>query len=134
MRWHDVIWAISREAAADPILAGIYGSVIRMGGTQEHAVPSLEYWIIGDSASELWEPVTIQWDQWVHTLEDLVISEAAIRTLFDHPVPVTIQGVIMWSEFTDGASLVAPDRAGFHGRAARFRFTPLRDALRAGRS
>jgi hypothetical protein len=134
MRWHDVIWAISRAAAEDPILQGLYGEAIRMSGTQEHEVPSLEYQVISDTASELWEPVTVQWDQWTDSLNDLVISEAALRSLFDHAVPVTLEDVVMWAEFTDGAQLSVPDRAGFYGRAARFRFTPLRDCLRGGRS
>src|SRR4030042_1291341 len=134
MRWHDVLWAISREAQAHPLLAEIYGSAIRMSGTQEHAVPSLEYFIVADSASELWEPCIIQWDQWTTSLEDLVRAEAALRSLFDHALPVTMQAVVMWSQFTDGAELTSPERAGYYGRALRFRMTPLRDCLRGGRS
>ena len=183
MRWHDVLWAISREAQAHPLLAEIYGAAIRMSGTQEHAVPSLEYFIVADSASELWEPCIIQWDQWTTSLEDLVLSEAALRSLFDHALPITMAvggyrlivpdgylhlttgagyaavldddgylrlaggtlapalptperatDVTMWSQFTDGAELTSPERAGYYGRALRFRMTPLRDCLRGGRS
>lgn len=134
MRWHDVIWAISQAAAADSILRGIYADAIYANGARNWEIPSLEYDLITDSASELWEPCTVQWDQWCLSMEDLVVSEARLREMFDHAVPTTIQGVVMWAEFTDGASLTAPERSGFYGRAARFRFTPLRDALRRGRS
>jgi len=135
MRWDHVAQAIAAEAAADPTLAGIYGGAVRMNaGAQDFMVPGLEYHIVADSASELWEPVIVQWDQWCTTLADVVASERALRKLFDQDLPVTIQGVWMWAEFTDGADLTVPDRSGFYGRAARFRFTPLRDALRWGRS
>ena len=136
MRWDDVARAGRIAAAADPVLAAIYGEAIRMGATaQDFKVPGLEYQIIGDTAGELWEPIIIQWDQWVNDYEELVASERALRKLFDHALPVEIEGVYMFSVFTDGASLVdTPDRAGFYGRAVRFRLSPIREDLRPGRS
>lgn len=136
MRWDDVVLACRTEAAADPVLAGIYGAdAIRMGATaQDFRVPGLEYQIIGDTETELWEPIIMQWDQWTADYADLVASERALRKLFDHRLPVEIEGVYMFSVFTDGASLVdAPDRAGFYGRAVRFRLSPIREDLRLGR-
>jgi hypothetical protein len=136
MRWDEVAVAIAAEAVADPTLAAIYGADVRMGAlAQDHHVPSLEYQIIGDTATELWEPTLIQWDQWTNTFDELVRSERALRKLFDKDHMVEIGGVTMWTVFTDGASLVdSPDRAGFYGRAVTFRMTPVRDDLRWGRS
>ena len=137
MRWDDVVLACRTAAVADPVLAGIYGEdAIRMGATaQDFRVPGLEYQIIGDTETELWEPIIMQWDQWTADYADLVASERALRKLFDHRLPVEIEGVYMFSVFTDGASLVdAPDRAGFYGRAVRFRLSPIREDLRLGRS
>ena len=136
MRWDDVARAGRIAAAADPVLAAIYGAAIRMGAmAQDFSVPGLEYQIIADTANELWEPIIVQWDQWTHDYDDLVASERALRKLFDHDLPVEIEGVYMWSVFTDGANLVdAPDRAGFYGRAVRFRLSPIREDLRPGRS
>ena len=136
MRWDDVARAGRTAAAADPVLYGIYGASIRMGATaQDFMIPGLEYQIIADTAGELWEPIIVQWDQWVADFDDLVASERALRKLFDHDLPVEIEGVYMWSVFTDGASLVdAPVRAGFYGRAVRFRLSPIREDLRPGRS
>lgn len=139
MRWHDVLWIIGQQVAADPDLLTIYGSAMRMSGTQEHIVPSLEWFVVSDRASELWEPCSIQFDQWTDSLEDLVLSEAALRGIFDQAMPVTFtdpsggRDLVTWCEFTDGASLVGPDRPGYFGRAIRIDFTPLRDCLR-GRS
>lgn len=135
MRWDDVAKAVAAAAATDPTLVAIYGDAVRMGAAaQDHMVPSLEYMIVTDSGSELWEPVVIQWDQWTRDLPDLIASERALRKLFEQDSPVTIGGVYMWAMFTDGADLNSPDRAGYFGRAVRFRFTPIREDLRAGRS
>ena len=136
MRWYAVARAIAAAAAADTVLAAIYGEAIRMSAmAQDHIVPSLEYQIVTDTADELWEPVIIQWDQWLADFQDLVDSERALRKLFDQDLPVEIGGVYMWSVFTEGAELVdAPDRAAFYGRALRFRYSPIREDLRCGRS
>jgi hypothetical protein len=136
MRWDAVARAIRNEALADVTLAGIYGTAIRANASaQDHIVPGLTYQIIADTADEKWEPVIIQWDQWTNSLAELVASERALRFLFDQDLPVEIQGVYMWSEFTEGAELVDdPDRAGFRGRAVRFRYSPIREDLRCGRS
>ena len=94
MRWDAVGRAIAAEAAADPVLAGIYGPWVRMNaGAQDFHVPGLEWSLVTDSASELWEPCIIQWDQWVDDFDDLVISERALRRLFDHALDVEIGGV-----------------------------------------
>jgi len=141
MRWHDVLWIIGREVKADGDLAAIYGDAMRMAAkAQNLLVPSLEWFVVSDTGSELWEPCTVQIDQWVNDLESLVLSEAALRALFDQALPVTFtdpsggRDLVTWCVFSDGAELTSPDRSGFYGRAARFRFTPLRDCLRGGRS
>lgn len=134
MRWAAVIKAIAAEAAADPTLAGIYGTAIRMNaGAQNYLVPGLEYWMVTDTATELWEPQIVQWDQWTETLDDLIESERALRKLFDHDNMVTIGDVTMWAVFEEGADLQSPNRENYFGRAARFRFTPIRGDLRPGR-
>ena len=135
MRWAAVIGAISKVAAADPALVAIYGTAIRMNaGAQDYQMPGLEYQIIADSATELWEPVIIQWDQFTESLEDLVDSERALRKLFDHAFPVTMYGVYMWSEFEEGSELQSPSRENVFSRTVRFRYTPIRGDLRPGRT
>lgn len=138
MRWHDVFWIIGQEVRDDMDLSGIFGNAMRVQGTHEHIVPSLEWGLISDAGTELWEPCTIQFDLWTNTLEDLVLAEASLRALFDHNLPVTFEDksgardLVTWCEFQDGAELTSPDRSGYYGRAVRFQFTPLRDCLRRG--
>lgn len=136
MRWDDVLKASATAAAADPDLAAIYGEAVRLKATaQDHTVPGLLLWLVTDTAGELWEPVTIQWDQWTEDFQELVDSERALRKIFDKDNMVTIGGVTMFTVFTDGESLVDdPDRAGFYGRGLRFRMSPIREDLRCGRS
>jgi hypothetical protein len=135
MRWDNVAKATAAAAAADPTLAGIFGPTIRMSASaQTHVVPSLEYHLIADSASELWEPAVFQWDIWTDTMVELVTAERALRKLFDLRLPDLIEGVYMFAEFTEGFELVSPDLAGYFGRAVRFRFSPIREDLRCGRS
>jgi len=141
MRWHDVLWIIGLEVFGDDALAEIYGNAMRQKAEgQEHIVPGLTWFIVSDSGSELWEPCVVQFDQFTESQDELTTSESRLRTIFDRPLPVTFadpsgaRDLHAFCKFSDGASLVSPDRDGYFGRAARFRFVPVRDSLRAGRS
>lgn len=127
MRWPEVLEAIATAAAADSVLTGIYGTAIRQAGSAAFEVPALEHTLIADGEAEQWAPHTVQWDQWCETQADLINSERALMRLFHHDVPVVIGGLGMWALFTEGAELSSPDRDGVHGRAVRFRFTPIRE-------
>ena len=127
MKWDQVVKAQITEIMADPKLATIYGANVRMMGTGTQLVPSLEYMVIGDAETELWNPVTIQWDQWCFTMDDLIASERQLRRIFHQDLPVVMAGLRCWTQYTDGAPLTAPDRNDFHGRAIRFTVTPLRE-------
>lgn len=128
MIWDDLIERIYAIIDADTVLKGLYGDAMRMAGTAEHSIPSLEWTLITDRESELWAPHVIQFDQWSFNLEDVVTSERRLRALFHQDLPVLLGGdLLVWAEYQDGTVLAAPDRNGFAGRAVRFRFTPLRE-------
>lgn len=139
MRWDDVLEAVVGVAQADATIRTLLQlSEIRSEVEwAEHVVPGLTFHHVSDGVSELWEPSTIQADIWMTTLEDVVTVERALRRLLDHDLPTTLETVYCYAQFTDGASLGAamgPDRNNYFGRAARFRISPIRDALRSGRS
>jgi len=140
MRWDDVFRAFARAAKADETLVGIHGAdAIKVAsGWTEQVVPGLQYHVISDQGNlELWEPCIVQADQWCETVSELALGERALRRLFDHDGPVTIEGVYCYSYFTDGAELGAalgPDRNNYFGRATRFRIVPIRESLQRGRS
>lgn len=140
MRWDAVLRANIAAADGDPMLSSIYGAEIRLAGDVAPTKPALGLRLITDSVNELWEPALFQWEQWTLDDSDLVLSERALRDLFVHDVPVTIEGVYMWSQFEEGAELgtltgLGPDQqTNLFGRALRIRQIPIREALRAGRS
>lgn len=127
MMWDLVMERIRTEILADPILIGIYGSAYRAAGTGEQIVPSLEWTLIGDTETELWAPMIVQFDQWTKTANQNRQSELRLRGLYHCNIPRRINNdLTMWSEYTDGSILPIPDRSGIYGRAIRFRFAPLR--------
>lgn len=127
MKWAQVQALILDAIKEDAQFPSLYQSNIRMGGTQKTVAPVLEMWVIGDGESELWSTVTIQFDQWCLTMDDLVKSEQRLRRKFHRDLPVLFDEVRMWCQYLDGASLASPDRDSYFARAIRFRFTPLRD-------
>lgn len=128
MIWDDLLERIVTIVNADAVLLEVFGSSMRMAGTAEHAVPSLEWTMITDSEGELWSPHVIQFDQWSLDLEEVIRSERRLRALFHQDLPVRLGGdLLSWAQYVDGEVLATPDRNGFAGRAVRFRFTPLRE-------
>jgi hypothetical protein len=127
MRWPELLREIAAVAAADTDLISVYGTKIRQAGSVDHAVPSLEFMLIADTEEQQWNPHTIQWDQWCATQAELIVSERALQRLFNQDVPVVFGDIMMWAYFLEGAELATPDRDGFHGRALRFRYAPIRE-------
>jgi hypothetical protein len=126
VKWYWVIEELGNTVAADPTLAGIFGTRIAYVGVKEYAVPLLEHSLVGDAEDELWNPIVVQWDIWTTSAADTLTAERRLRTLFHQDMPTDLGGMMMWMQFIDGDSLGAPDRNNVAGRAVRFRFTPLR--------
>lgn len=138
MRWDDVLEAVMTAAETDATLVGIFGETyIRLSGTREYRVPSLEATVLSDDVAEVFEPTDLQWDIFAPSVQDLVDAERALRDLFDHERQVTIEGVRMWSFYLEGATLDGPtmdDATDVFAKAIRFRFAPVRERLTKGRS
>lgn len=126
-KWADVLEEVGAVLVADLVLFGIYGEDIRHEGSGVGTIPLLTYGFLGDVENELWNPCLVQFDQWTQGVEDLATSELRLRRLFHQPVPMPLGTMSVWAEYLDGGALSIPDRDGYFGRAARFRFTPLRD-------
>lgn len=129
MRWDAVLKAVGDEAVASPTLARIFTAAnIRLHGSQEFAVPSLQFRVIADTEGEEDAPCTVQWDIWTDDEASLTLAERILRRLFHHDLPVNIGGVEMiTSVYVDGSTLASPDRDGLFGRAVRFSHVPLRE-------
>lgn len=141
MRWDDVLASAMTAASSDATLLSVVdgnADRIRLSGERQYEVPSIEGTLLSDDASELWEPVDMQWDIFATSLADLVAAERALRDLFDRRGPVTIEGTYMWAEFLPGGGpLEGPgmnDENDVFAKGVRFRFTPVRERLTKGRS
>lgn len=133
MRWDHILQALINRMQGDATLSGLYGSAIRKRGTHKFTVPSLDYFVVTTSKSELWVPTIVQFNQWTRSMTDLATSDRRLEQLFDHDDMVTIEGVTMWAQYEDGGDLVGPETEGFYGIASRYRFTPIREKLLLGR-
>lgn len=126
MMWDQVLLRIVGIVTTDAMLAEIYGEHMRMVGSGDFQIPSLEWSLVSDSEQELWAPCVVQFDQWSEDSSAVVRSERRLRALFHQDLPAEFDGLIMTCTYIDGSVLASPDRDGFVGRAIRFQFTPLR--------
>lgn len=131
MMWDLVLAKAGNLARTDLALAAIYGDAFRLMGSGQSRVPLLEWALIGDDASgELWLSHTVQFDQFVKTMPELVASELALRALFHQDLPINLAGLQTFARYQGGENLVdaplaTPGRDNYLGRAIRFRLTPL---------
>jgi hypothetical protein len=126
MMWDQLLERAIDRLKANDTIATTFGDDIRMAGTGDLEIPSIEYTILSDIRGELWEPLLIQWDIWTQKAEDNRNIERIVRALFDQRVPTLWDGVMVMSDYVDGSQLATPNRAGFVGRGLRFRLSPLR--------
>lgn len=130
MMWDRVIERLRALMLVDGVLEPVFGDNVRMAGSGASPSPKvsmIEYTLVADSEDELWAPCVIQFDVWAPTFDKVTIGERRLRQLFNPPLPIELEGVMMWAQYVEGNLLASPDRDGFSGRAVRFRFTPLRE-------
>jgi hypothetical protein len=127
MMWDHVMVRVTALMLADDILIALVGANVRMAGTGDHKVPLIEWSHIGDTQNELWAPISIQFDIWAHTMDDMRAIERRLHQLFNKDLPIDVGGLRMFSVYNDGSMLATPDRSNYEGRAVRFHFTPLRE-------
>lgn len=130
MMWDRVIVRLLEQLESDPTIVELFGDRIRMTGSGEAPSPTnsvLELMLIADSEREIDAPCVIQFDVWAPRMEITAAGERRLRQLFNQSLPVDYGEGPMWAQYLDGTMLASPNRDGFSGRAARFRFTPLRE-------
>lgn len=133
MIWDRFLVALMQEVADDPTVAGVVGSrVIFATEGADYVVPGLEVSVLSDTVSELWNPLTIQFDIFARTFEQCAAVERVLRSRYHSQIPVTIGGMDVFAQYSDGTVLQLPARDKFFARAVRFTFTPLRAAYSGG--
>lgn len=132
MNWDLVIKGLLDELAAQPTLSAIFGEDIFLGGEQEHVVPSIQAHNLADTETELWAPVTVQFDFFHAELSKVITAENFVRVRYRAPLPIPIGNLTCFVQFEGGADLETPTRDRYFGRAIRFTFTPLKAAYTGG--
>lgn len=127
MRWDTVVDAWLGLVTPDTDVRSVLGQSpeFYMVGERERAVPSLEYSLIANTESEIWEISDVQLDYFTRSIEDLVKLEKALRGLLHHDLSITVSGIELWSELTGGRPLQGPSD-GVLSRSLDFRLTYLR--------
>jgi len=126
MMWDAVMERVRALILNDNGLATIFGDNYRMAGTGALQCPGLEWSLLGDTEGELWAPMLVQFDCFTYEAAATRESERRLRSLLHQNLPITIDGITLFAQYTEGSMLSTPDRSGIVGRAVRFRLTPLR--------
>jgi hypothetical protein len=126
MMWDEVMSRIATEIENDATMTRIFQGHFRHAGTSEMQIPGIEYTLLSDTETELWAPMLVQFDLWTAKAADCRAGERKLRGMFQQNRTIELDGVTMFSEYSDASDLMTPDRSGFVGRGVRFTFTPLR--------
>lgn len=125
--WDHVMEYVKALVTVDPTLSGLFGTNFRKAGPAvDLAVPVIEWSLLGDTETELWAPMLVQFDCWTNTAADSRAAERRLRGLFMRNTSIVFDTYTMLTEYSDGADLAVPNRSGYVGRGVRFRMTPLR--------
>jgi len=129
MMWAEVMERVVAQIAAHPTLGVLYENRVRMASPSgEQQVPGIEWTLIGDTETELWEPILIQIDIWYTDHVVMIQTERIIRGMFRQDLPFKLGGdFTVIATFETGVSLAVPDRSNFYGRGLRFRIAALRN-------
>lgn len=124
--WDLVMEAVKTLITADATLSGIFGENYRQAGVSDITIPVIEWTLLGDTESELWAPMLVQFDCWTERAVSGRQAERRLRSLFHHDTSIVFDGYTMFAEYAGGTDLAKPNRSAFSGRAVRFQLTPLR--------
>lgn len=127
MTWDIVLSAMLNDLAADPYFASVFTAAkIRLSSENSaFDVPCLEGTLIADTQTEIWEPMTVQFDMFHPDLDVLLEVENQLRLRYHTMLPIEIGGVPCFAAYADGSMLETPGRDSYFGRGVRFRITPL---------
>lgn len=128
MRWDVVVEAWLGLIAPDSDVTEVLGAdpEFFMAGEREFAAPGLEWSLIANTEGELWEISDVQLDFMVRKIDQLVKLEKALRRLLHHDLPITVDGIFMWSQMRGGGRPLQGPADGLLGRSIDCRLTYLR--------
>lgn len=113
---------IALTGADDDGLAHIYKNRSRV----DIQIPSVAYAVLASTVDENEAPVSIQWDVWAQTPEQMDGIELRLFQLMHRDLPIDIGGLLMWSMFLTRFDFADDDQSVYHS-AVEYRYTPARE-------
>jgi hypothetical protein len=128
MRWDFVIpeWVdrLLNDAALVQLLKGPH--IYPPNATRPVRVPSIEYDMIYDRATEIFNPIGVQVNIFAEGMRLGGLIEKRIRLLTHHDVGQELGGERMWLIYQDSSTVEFPSMPGVIHRIVEFEFTPAR--------
>jgi hypothetical protein len=129
MRWDYFIEFWTARLLADPALVSVMGRAAFIYPAQSARaviVPSIEYTLISDTESELFNPIGIQVDLWAKGIKKAAQVERRIRVLTNGDVGQDLGGERVWMQYRDARTLDYPKDAEVIHRTLDFEFEAVR--------
>jgi hypothetical protein len=130
MRWDYFIEFWTARLLADPALVSVMGSasgwIYPAQSARPVTVPSVEYTLITDTESELFNPIGIQVDLWARGIKKAAQIERRIRVLTHGDTGQDLGGERVWMRYRDARTLDYPSDAGVIHRTLDFEFEAVR--------
>lgn len=135
MRWDFVFEHWTARLLADPALQSVMGAdsgwIHPAQSSRPVGVPSIEYLIIGDVETELFNPISVQVDFWAVGIKKAAQIERCIRRLTHSDVGQDLGGERMWLRYQDGRMVdYVADTKVVH-KILTFEFEPVREKYAA---
>jgi len=128
MRWDALLEGWTARMLADATLVGLLGGDHLYPGQASRPVrvPSVEYLMVGDRESELFNQVAVQVDLWARGITLAAQIERRIRALTHADVGQDLDGERVWLRYREGRTVDYPADPGVIHRVLEFEFEAVR--------
>ena len=133
MMWDEVIPAWLNLLESDATLTGVLGTdadgfvpIYPASAGRPVRVPSVEYYFVSDTESELFNPIRVQVDYWAKGIGRAAVIERRVRLLTHRDTSRELGAHRMWTRYLDSRSHDYPADPGVVHRSMDVLFEPLR--------
>lgn len=134
MMWHLILplWVDLLMADATLIMALGGPRIYPAAATRKVGIPSIEYSMIIDRETELFNPITVQVDFWAKGINRAAVIEERIRLLTHRDVSRVLGDYRLWTRYLNSRSHEYTAEEGVTHRSMDFLFEPIRSKYENG--
>lgn len=127
MMVQEVVHALTTKMKSDHLLTTLLGGqhIYRNRSRATIQNPSVAYTVLWNGTVENYSPITIQFDIWAKSYENVTSIEKRIFELLHSDTPVVHGGIKMWSVCDGSFDFQEEDQSEFH-RGVIYKFIPAR--------